>query len=103
VLDNVEIKSINDHFVLLARTTQKEKGRLGFIITKKVFKRAVDRNRVRRHMREEFRKNQEKFVGIDIVAITRKGQKLKASEEVLEKIGKLWKVLRKRCRQGALS
>lgn len=47
--------------------------RAGFIASKKVSKRAVDRNRAKRLMREVFRLNKHKLKPVDIVFIARKG------------------------------
>ncbi|WP_457568602.1 ribonuclease P protein component [Desulfurobacterium sp.] len=51
------------------------KPRAGFIASKRFSKRAVDRNRAKRLMREVFRLNKHKLVPCDIVFIARKGLK----------------------------
>ena len=59
-------------FLILAR---KQKGqtvpRLGLAISKKHLKRAHDRNRVKRIVRESFRLHQVQLAGLDIVVMTR--------------------------------
>ncbi|ADY73271.1 Ribonuclease P protein component [Desulfurobacterium thermolithotrophum DSM 11699] len=47
--------------------------RAGFIASKKISKRAVDRNRAKRLMREVFRLNKHKLKPVDIIFIARKG------------------------------
>jgi len=47
--------------------------RAGFIVSKKVSKRAVDRNRARRLMREVFRLNKHRLGPYDLIFIARKG------------------------------
>ncbi len=47
--------------------------RLGVVTSKKVSKRAVDRNRGRRRLREAFRTNRDQFHGeVDVVIIARR-------------------------------
>ncbi|MCX6102346.1 MAG: ribonuclease P protein component [Proteobacteria bacterium] len=46
--------------------TREGKGRLGLSLSKKVLKSAVARNRIRRLLREVFRKNLDSFQGIDV-------------------------------------
>ncbi|WP_457570351.1 ribonuclease P protein component [Desulfurobacterium sp.] len=49
--------------------------RAGFIASKRFSKRAVDRNRAKRLMKEVFRLNKHKLYPCDIVFIARKGMK----------------------------
>ena len=46
--------------------------RLGITVSTKIDKRAVIRNRIKRLVREVFRKNLSRFEGFDIVVIARK-------------------------------
>ncbi len=58
--------------------------RLGVVTSKKVSKRAVDRNLGRRRVREAFRANRDKFSGeVDVVIIARRNI-LKASQAEVE-------------------
>ncbi|MCK4891176.1 MAG: ribonuclease P protein component [Candidatus Pacebacteria bacterium] len=66
--------------------------RFGFIVSKKVSKRAVDRNRVKRLMSESIRLSQKKIKsGFDVVFITRGGIIDKSFEEVKGSVEKLLK------------
>ena len=46
--------------------------RLGIAIPKRLVKTAVQRNRIKRLIRESFRLNQEKLTGIDVIVVLRK-------------------------------
>ncbi|MFC3152691.1 ribonuclease P protein component [Litoribrevibacter euphylliae] len=59
--------------LFIASPNQHSHPRLGFVIAKKKVKLAVDRNRVKRVMRDCYRLNQDKLPGIDIVFIARPG------------------------------
>jgi ribonuclease P protein component len=50
-----------------------EPARLGLVVSKKHLKRAVDRNRFKRVVRESFRHHQEQLKGLDIVVLARNG------------------------------
>lgn len=58
-------------FVLLYSSNALACARLGIIIGKSVYKRAVDRNRIRRIVRESFRQSSIPSYAIDIVIIVK--------------------------------
>lgn len=66
--------------------------RLGLIIKKKHVKRATDRNRIKRVVREYFRKNQD-IQGLDIIVTTREGAKQLSNDEIRGCLYNLWKKL----------
>lgn len=57
--------------LVLYRFNQKGHARLGVIINKRFVNRAVDRNRLRRILRESFRHHQEYLKGLDIIVLMR--------------------------------
>jgi len=57
----------NDRFRLSARPTALAYARLALVVPKRFAPRAVDRNRVRRLIRETFRLNQLQLAGQDLV------------------------------------
>lgn len=59
--------------VFIATSNQHSHPRLGFVIAKKKVKLAVDRNRIKRVMRDNYRLHQHKLPDIDIVFIARPG------------------------------
>ena len=69
--------------------------RLGVTVAKKVSKRAVDRNRLKRQMREFYRHRQEQLINVSLV-ITAKPASLKASDSEREQsLQDLWAKLLK--------
>jgi ribonuclease P protein component len=46
--------------------------RIGVIVSKKNAPRAVDRNRIKRLVREAFRQNRQRFAGNDLVVLARR-------------------------------
>jgi ribonuclease P protein component len=67
VLSNRMIHLRSGCFRLFAARNGGDGARLGLIVGKRQLKRAVDRNRVRRMLREAFRLNRETLPSIDIV------------------------------------
>lgn len=65
------VRTRSPAFTVLARRNDVGYGRLGLAIARKHLRKAVDRNRVKRHARESFRKRQLELRGIDIVVTGR--------------------------------
>ncbi|WP_036378885.1 ribonuclease P protein component, partial [Moraxella catarrhalis] len=68
--------------------------RLGLAITKKKLKKAVDRNRLKRLCRENFRHRQASWVAIDVVVIVKAGypREFDIATEVTELFNKINKL-----------
>lgn len=64
------------NFLILIKKNEYLVPRLGIIIPKKIVKNAVDRNLLKRKIRESFRKNQLDLVRIDIIFLLTKKSKL---------------------------
>ena len=56
-----------DYLDLYARPNGLELARLGLVVPKRVLARAVDRNRVKRILREAFRQQQTALNGLDVI------------------------------------
>ncbi|MEO2067941.1 MAG: ribonuclease P protein component [Desulfurobacteriaceae bacterium] len=72
----------------------------GFIASKKISKKAVDRNRAKRLMREVFRLNKHKLKPVDVIFIARKGISGKKYQDVEKDFLNLAKkvgILREKC------
>ena len=67
--------------------------RLGLAISKKNAKRAVDRNRIKRLIRESFRQNREKLPGIDLVVMAKPITKNAENQQIFQSLEQHWKRL----------
>lgn len=81
-------------FNVLANDVDQE-NTLGVTVSKKVSKRAVDRNYLKRIMREFFRVRQSELKGANLVLTAKPSSKRASSEEQLQSLEELWaKVLK---------
>ena len=65
--------------------------RLGLAIAKKRVKLAVQRNRVKRIVRESFRLNQHKLPAIDMVVMVKSGIDQLDNHEINQQLEKIWR------------
>ena len=86
----------NRSFTVLARENGLDHPRLGLAISKKCAKRAVDRNRIKRHFRESFRLNQHKLPCVDIIAMCRPSAISLDNAELRMQIDTQWRFMRKK-------
>jgi ribonuclease P protein component len=93
VFDSPNGKAPGKNVLLLARNNELGHPRLGLVIGKKSVKLSVERNRLKRQIRESFRLNQDNLVGWDIVVVARKGLGDLDNVELARQFGKLWKRL----------
>jgi len=89
-------KSSDRYFTVLAASNEFDHARLGLAIAKKNIKKAVDRNVIKRTVRENFR-IQQNMGNIDVVVMARRDA-LDASPDILIKsLEKHWLKLVSRC------
>ena len=101
VFDSASNKVPSKNVLLLARENQLEHPRLGLVIGKKSVKLAVERNRIKRQIRESFRHNQDILSGVDIVIVARRGIADLSNIELRQQFDKILKRLARQ-RQSAL-
>ncbi len=65
------VRSHSAGFTVLALGNGGSRARLGLAVARKHLRRAVDRNRVKRRVRESFRRHQRALGGLDVVVMTR--------------------------------
>lgn len=74
--------------------------RLGLAIPKKAVKRAVDRNRLKRVIRESFREHQEIIAGNDIVVLIKRDLSSQTNAAMFAKLKEYWQTVEKQCEQS---
>lgn len=67
--------------------------RLGLAISKRVSKRAVERNRIKRLLRESFRRARAQLPPVDVVVMAREAAAGLPGHELLAEIDALWRKL----------
>lgn len=90
------IRVASSHLTLLAVANRLEYPRLGFAVSKKAAKLAVQRNRVKRVVRDSFRLKQHQLPAIDIVVIGKGGIGTLDKPELQQLVKQLWPRLIKR-------
>lgn len=91
VFDSPSGKISGKQVLLLARQNNLQHPRLGLVIGKKNVRLSVERNRIKRQIRESFRVCQDSIGYWDIVVIARKGLDEHPNSELSRQFSKLWK------------
>jgi ribonuclease P protein component len=90
VFENTELRGSTSCLLVLASANQQTRARLGFVIAKKQVRHAVDRNRVKRLVRESFRLNNSRLESLDFVILARSGVIDMDNQQLREMIDALW-------------
>lgn len=97
---NKAIPAVSSQITLLAKHNNLGHPRLGITISKKRVKKAHDRNRLKRAIRESFRLNQHELPKADIVVVGKSGLGEMTNAELFSLLSKLWKKLSRHCDQS---
>jgi len=96
VFDHNRVKVANTSLLILAKPTHGSQSRLGIVIAKKNIATAVQRNRLKRVVRETFRQRQFK-IPLDIVFLARRGAAGLCTHKLTQLLNKSWDRLDDRC------
>ena len=101
VFSQAEFKVSRPQFLILAIRHGNVNPRLGLVIAKKNIRLAVQRNRVKRLIRESFRHHQHLLTGLDIVILARKGLDATDNAATTQLLETLWQDLVRRHKRQA--
>ncbi|WP_199610146.1 ribonuclease P protein component [Flocculibacter collagenilyticus] len=96
---NEPAKAASPFFTVLAKPNQLSHPRIGITVAKKRVKKAVNRNTVKRIVRESFRLNQHNLPPIDIVIMAKSGIDQQTNAELFKQLEKLWRKIAQRTSQ----
>ncbi len=91
------LKQSDRHLTLLGQLNSRDHARLGMAVPKRQLKRAVDRNHIKRLIRESFRQHQAQLQGLDVVVLVRHGILQLDNDAVFRALDKHWAQLSKKC------
>jgi len=101
VFGNAVIRVPHAHCLLLAVPNGLDHPRIGLVLAKKNLRLAVQRNRVRRLVRESFRVRRQTLPPVDLVILARRGLAEKDNAEIREILDQLWQRLNKNVARNA--
>lgn len=90
VFDDAPFRASNQHLLVLSKPNQKPQPRLGLVIAKKNVRLAVQRNRIKRILRESFRLNQHQLPCLDFVVLARRNLDSLDNQQLHELFNKQW-------------
>ncbi len=99
VFDDAPVRASHQFFLILARPNSLNHPRLGLVVAKKHLSLAVQRNRIKRLVREEFRLQQNQLPGLDMIVLSRKGLADLNNSDFVAQLQQQLKRLRKRAQQ----
>jgi len=96
VFSHADAKAQTQQILILARRNSLGHSRLGLVVAKKHAKRAVDRNQIKRIVRESFRHHQVELENFDCVVLSRGGAKDLDKAQLRDMVDQLWSRLRRK-------
>ena len=80
---------------MLAKDNEGAEPRLGLAVAKKQVRLAVDRNRIKRVIRDSFRCHRQLLVGLDLVVLARKNTAGMSNDQLFSSLETHWQRLAK--------
>jgi len=99
VFTDPPFRASHKHLLILAKPTNNASGRLGLVIAKKNIRKAVDRNRIKRLIRESFRHQQHYLAGIDAIVLARRDLDKLDNQQLFATLNQQWLKIQKKARQ----
>lgn len=101
VFDNKTQRLNRGGLSILARCNQLDFARIGIVVSSRVARRAVVRNRIKRVVRESFRLQQSRLTGWDIVVIARPDAVKQTNKDLFASLEGHWKKLEQCARSSS--
>ena len=101
VFDDAPFRASHSLFLILARPNGLPHPRLGLVVAKKHLNLAVERNRIKRLVREHFRLQQSALSGMDMIVLSRKGLAQLSNSEFTQQLQQQLKRVTKKAAQAA--
>lgn len=95
MFEQADLKVHGKGMMALARLSTQGHPRVGLIVSKKNVKRAVDRNRFKRLVRESVRLRQDHLPPVDIVILAKRGVQDIDNETLYRQLNGMWKRLQR--------
>ncbi len=88
---------ISDHYLLiLASISQEDQSRLGLVVSKRNVRLAINRNRVKRLVRESFRHQSQFPISVDLIVLAHRGIGDLTNTNLHRLLERQWQKLRKK-------
>ena len=91
------LRSADSLFLVLALPNGMRHARLGLAVSKKNSRQAVDRNRIKRVIRESFRQHQQALAGLDLVVVSRGGIAGSDNKVCFASLSQHWRRVAEKC------
>jgi ribonuclease P protein component len=96
IFQDVQLRVSSQNYLILASEQKLNTARLGIIVAKKNVKLAVERNRIKRLLRESFRHQRTDLPFYDVIVLVKKGANLFDNKAHNAELDYLWRKLKRK-------